>query len=86
MPPPEVEEMRKQASRLRTLADQVEKLIDPVKDYAGKMEWSGPLTDRLTGEIGTWKTRCGEVATKLRAEATELDKQATKLANPAAAS
>lgn len=84
MPPPEVEEMRKQAGRLRTLADQVEKLVDSVKEYAGKMEWSGPLTDRLTGEIGTWKTRCTEVAGKIRSEATELDKQADKLANPAA--
>ncbi|GAA1640481.1 hypothetical protein GCM10009744_32870 [Kribbella alba] len=37
MPPPEVEEMRARAGRLRVLADQVEKLVDGVKDYAGKL-------------------------------------------------
>lgn len=81
MPPPEVQEMHTQAGKLRTFADHVEKLANPPHDYAAKMDWSGPLTDRVRGEIGGWKRRCGEVATKIREEADRLDKEADRLAN-----
>ncbi|NUT39287.1 MAG: hypothetical protein HOV86_04805 [Thermoactinospora sp.] len=82
MPPPEVEEMQGKAKKLRDFADHVEKLVDEVRDYAGKMDWSGPLTDRVRGEIGTWRTRCSETAGKIRDEAERLDKAATDLLNP----
>jgi hypothetical protein len=79
MAAPEVEEMRQQAGRLRDFADDVEKLLNGVDGYAAKMEWSGPLTDRVRGEIRTWKGRCGDVAQRIRDEADRLDRSASDL-------
>ncbi|MEV8630174.1 hypothetical protein AB0395_00815 [Streptosporangium sp. NPDC051023] len=75
----EAEEFQKQASKLRKFANDVEKLADGAHDMAGGMEWSGPLTDRVRGEIATWRTRCATVAANLRQEADRLDAEARGL-------
>ncbi|MEU6407505.1 hypothetical protein [Microbispora sp. NPDC046933] len=80
-PPPEVQELENRAAKLRELANDVEKLVDRVQSMAAGMEWSGPLTDRVRGEIGTWKTRCGTVAAHLLDEADRLQREARDLAN-----
>ncbi|XVQ87295.1 hypothetical protein ACQP2K_07735 [Microbispora siamensis] len=80
-PPPEVQELENRAAKLRELANDVEKLVDRVQSMAAGMEWSGPLTDRVRGEIGTWKTRCGTVAARLLDEADRLQREARDLAN-----
>ncbi|WP_432929917.1 hypothetical protein ACQPZZ_06755 [Microbispora sp. CA-135349] len=80
-PPPEVQELENRAAKLQELADDVEKLADPVHGMAAKMEWSGPLTDRVRGQIGTWKGRCGTVAANLREEADRLRREARDLAS-----
>ncbi|GAA4578711.1 hypothetical protein GCM10023194_02250 [Planotetraspora phitsanulokensis] len=82
MPPPEVEELKSRALKIHKLADDVEKLADTVHTEAGKMEWSGPLTDRVRGEIRTWKTRCGNAAGLLREEADRLNSQARDMLKP----
>ncbi|TQS25904.1 hypothetical protein [Microbispora sp. KK1-11] len=80
-PPPEVQELENRAAKLRELANDVEKLVDRVNGMAATMEWSGPLTDRVRGEIGTWRTRCGTVAANLLDEADRLQREARDLAN-----
>jgi hypothetical protein len=77
---PDVQELKDQASKLRAFADDVQKLADGVDGMAARMEWSGPLTDKVRGEIKTWKTRCGNVATRLREEADRFGKEAERLA------
>ncbi|MEW9526946.1 hypothetical protein [Microbispora sp. NPDC049125] len=79
MPPPEVQELENKASKIRQLADDVEKLPNQVRDMAARMEWSGPLTNRVRGEIRTWQTRCGTVARDLREEADRLNREARDL-------
>ena len=79
--PPEVQELENRAAKLRELAGDVEKLVDRVNGMAATMEWSGPLTDRVRGEIGTWKTRCGTVAAHLLDEADRLQREARDLAS-----
>ncbi|MEV1198686.1 hypothetical protein [Microbispora rosea] len=79
--PPEVQELENRAAKLRELAGDVEKLVDGVNGMAATMEWSGPLTDRVRGEIGTWRTRCGTVAARLLDEADRLQREARDLAN-----
>ena len=80
-PPPEVQELENRAAKLRELANDVEKLVDGVNGMAATMEWSGPLTDRIRGQIGTWKTRCRTVAAHLLDEADRLQREARDLAN-----
>ncbi|GAA4568290.1 hypothetical protein [Planotetraspora kaengkrachanensis] len=82
MPPPEVEELKSRALKIHKLADDVEKLANVVHTEAGRMEWSGPLTDRVRGEIRTWKTRCGNAAELLREEADRLNSQARDMLKP----
>lgn len=79
--PPEVQELENRAAKLRELANDVEILVDPVNSMAAGMEWSGPLTDRVRGQIATWKMRCGTVAARLHDEADRLRREARDLAN-----
>lgn len=76
MAEPDVQELKDRAAKLRSLADHLQKLTNDVHDAAAGMEWSGPLTDRVRGDIKTWRTRCGTVADRIRAEADHLVKQA----------
>ncbi|MEV5413923.1 hypothetical protein AB0K60_34470 [Thermopolyspora sp. NPDC052614] len=85
MADPAVQELREQASKLRAFADHVQKLPDRVDGEAAKMEWSGPLTDRVRGEIRTWKSRCRDVADRIREEAERLEGEARQLADKAKA-
>ncbi|GII29546.1 hypothetical protein [Planotetraspora mira] len=82
MPPPEVEELKSRALKIHKLADDVEKLANTVHTEAAKMDWSGPLTDRVRGEIRTWKSRCGTAASLLREEADRLNAEARDMLKP----
>lgn len=80
MADPAVQELKERASKLRAFADHVQKLPDRVDGEAARMEWSGPLTDRVRGEIRSWRTRCRDVADRIRDEAERLDGEADQLA------
>jgi hypothetical protein len=82
VPPPEVEELKSRALKIHKLADDVEKLANTVHAEAARMDWSGPLTDRVRGEIRTWKTRCGNAASLLREEAERLNGEARDMTKP----
>jgi len=79
MADPRIHELRERATKLRAFADHVQKLPDRVDGEAAKMEWSGPYTDKVRGEIKTWKGRCGSVADRIREEAQRLDGEASSL-------
>lgn len=83
MADPAVQELRDRASKLRVFADHVQELPRKVDTEAAKMDWSGPLTDRVRGEIRTWVTRCGDVAERIRQEADRLEEEANRLARRA---
>ncbi|SDQ64600.1 hypothetical protein [Thermostaphylospora chromogena] len=84
MADPAIHELRERASKLRAFAEHVQELPDRVHTEAARMDWSGPLTDRVRSEIGTWKTRCGDVADRIREEADRLDEEANRLTQRAA--
>lgn len=83
MTDPAIQELKERASKLRAFAEHVQELPDKVHTEAARMDWSGPLTDRVRGEIRTWKTRCGDVADRIREEADRLDQEANRLAQRA---
>jgi len=85
MADPMVQELRDRAAKLRVFADHVQALPDRVDDEAAKMDWSGPLTDRVRGEIRNWKNRCSNVADQIREEANRLEEEASRLARQRAA-
>lgn len=76
MADPELQELSKRATQLRSLADHIDGLADSPHKYATTTmkKWAGPHADRTRGELKKWQTTCHNVAEELRKEARECDK------------
>lgn len=81
---PEIEELSKRASQLRSLADHIASLPDAPRTFSTTTmkNWSGPHADHVRGELKTWRTKCDNVAEALREEARTCDKSVKDLKNP----
>lgn len=80
---PDIQELNKRASDLRSLADHIEVLANAAKNHSttGMKTWSGPNADNVRGKLKSWQTTCGTVAKALRDEAQQCTQSAQDLKN-----
>ncbi|MFC5674855.1 hypothetical protein [Streptomyces incanus] len=78
---PDVQELNRRASQLRSLADHIDSLVDTAKNASmtGMKTWSGPNADDVRGKLKDWQTKCGTVAKALRNEAHQCAQDAKDL-------
>jgi hypothetical protein len=81
---PEIEELSRRASQLRSLADHIADLTHSSRTFSTETmkNWSGPHADNVRGDLKNWRTKCDNVAEALREEARSCDKSAKDLKNP----
>jgi len=81
---PEIEELSKRASQLRSLADHIAGLADAPRAFSSTTmkNWAGPHADDVRGDLKKWHTKCENVAEALRDEARDCDKSAKDLKHP----
>ncbi|MFI6091358.1 hypothetical protein [Streptomyces sp. NPDC051218] len=84
MADPELAELSKRATQLRSLADHIDGLADSPHKYATitMKKWAGPHADSTRGELKNWQTKCHTVAEALREEARDCDKSVKEAKNP----
>lgn len=78
---PDIQELNQRASKLRSLADHIDSLVDTAKNHSatGMKSWSGPNADDVRGKLKGWQTKCGTVAKALRDEAQQCTQDAKDL-------
>ncbi|MET7764465.1 hypothetical protein ABZS86_29710 [Streptomyces sp. NPDC005355] len=76
MADPEIDKLTKRASQLRSLADDIDSLVDKPKNHSANAmkKWAGPNADKVRGDLRSWATKCASVAKALREEARRCDK------------
>ncbi|MFT2018058.1 WXG100 family type VII secretion target [Streptomyces sp. 796.1] len=84
MADPEIENLTKRATQLRSLADHIDSLVTKPKTHSTTQmkKWAGPNADKVRGDLNSWHTKCTTVATKLREMATQCDKSAENARKP----
>ncbi|MFI8092389.1 hypothetical protein ACIF9R_29375 [Streptomyces sp. NPDC086080] len=81
MAQPEIQELNQRAGQLRSLADDIDSLVDTAKNHSttGMKSWAGPNADEVRGKLKGWQTKCGTVAKALRDEAQRCAQDAKDL-------
>ncbi|MGW3494269.1 WXG100 family type VII secretion target [Streptomyces sp. NPDC001020] len=81
---PDVAELTERATKLRSLADHIAGMTNTPHTFVTvtMKKWAGPHSDRIRGELKTWRTKCDTVAEALRKEAHACDQSAKDLKNP----
>ncbi|MFE4858964.1 hypothetical protein [Streptomyces sp. NPDC056670] len=84
MADPDLQELTKRASQLRSLADHIETMVDAPHTYATTTmkTWAGPHADRTRGDLKTWRGKCHTVAESLREEARTCDQSVKDAKKP----
>ncbi|MFF7450637.1 MULTISPECIES: WXG100 family type VII secretion target [unclassified Streptomyces] len=80
---PDIQELNQRASQLKSLADDIDALVNAAKNHSttGMKTWSGPNADHVRGKLKSWQTTCGTVAKALRDEAQQCTQSAKDLQN-----
>lgn len=80
---PDIQELNQRASQLKSLADDIDALVNAAKNHSttGMKTWSGPNADNVRGKLKSWQTTCGTVAKALRDEAQQCTQSAKDLQN-----